>query len=103
MECLHSVSLVILKGLCSFNGLFSLLSLVFSFFFVNFNSFLLQLTVYTVVINNITGVELYFDASWPSNSSVQKLKIVVTKNIEHPIIIKITSDLLFLLSYFSSL
>jgi len=41
MECLHSISLVVLKGLRSLNGLLSFLCLVFSFFYVNLNSFLL--------------------------------------------------------------
>ena len=41
MECLHSISLVVLKGLRSLNGLFSFVCLVFSFFYVNLNSFLL--------------------------------------------------------------
>lgn len=59
MECLHSISLVVLKGLCSLNGLLSFLGLVFSFFYVNLNSFLLLkrfFTVYSLAIQGHTGV-----------------------------------------------
>ena len=48
MECLHSISLVVLKGLRSLNGLLSYLGLVFSFFYVNLNSFLLLKIFFTV-------------------------------------------------------
>ena len=41
MECLHSISLVVVKGLCSLNGFLSLLCLVFSFLYINLDSFLL--------------------------------------------------------------
>lgn len=41
MECLHSVSLIILQSLCSLNGFLSLLGLMFCFFFVNLDFFLL--------------------------------------------------------------
>ena len=41
MECLHSISLVVLKGLRSLNGFLSFLRLVFSFLYINLDSFLL--------------------------------------------------------------
>jgi len=59
MECLHSISLVVLKGLRSLNGLLSFLGLVFSFFYVNLNPFLLLkrfFTVNSLAIQGHTGV-----------------------------------------------
>lgn len=63
MECLHSISLVVLKGLRSLNSLLSFLGLVFSFLYVNLNSFLLLkrfftffFTVNSLAIQGHTGV-----------------------------------------------
>lgn len=41
MECLYSVSLIILQSLCSLNSFLSFLGLMFCFFFVNLDFFLL--------------------------------------------------------------
>ncbi len=48
MESLHSISLVVLEGLCSFDGLLSFLSLVLGFFYVNLNFLLLFKEFFTV-------------------------------------------------------